>query len=108
MRTMRLLLVVLFIVPLIACGRTPPREGIVGTWEAGNQRVEIKADGTMVFTDRMKEQPSTGSYRFVDDNHVQVTFADSSTKEFKVSVSSGSLKVTRPDGTVFAKYSRVK
>lgn len=107
MRLLRLLLVVLFIVPLIACGPTP-REGIVGTWYAGNQKVEIKADGTIVFTDRMKKQPSTGSYRFIDDNHVQVTFADSSTETFKVSVSSRNLKVTRPDGTVFAKYSRVK
>jgi hypothetical protein len=107
MKTLRLLLVVVLIIPLTACGPAP-REGIVGTWAAGNQTVEIKADGSMVFTDRLKEQPSTGSYQFVDDNRVKVAFADSTTEEFKVSVSAKSLKVTRPDGTVFAKYSRVK
>ena len=107
MRTIMLLPVVLIMAVVIGCGPTP-REGIVGIWEAGNQVVEIKEDGTIIFADRMKEQPSTGSYRFIDDNHVRVTFADSSTEEFKVSVSSRSLKVTRPDGTVFAKYNRVK
>ncbi len=107
MKVMRLLLVLVLIVPLTACGRAP-REGIVGIWEAGNQTVEIKEDGKMLFTDRVKDQSSTGSYQFVDDNHVKVTFADSSTETFKVSVSSRNLKVTRPDGTVFAKYRRVK
>jgi hypothetical protein len=107
MKTVGLLLVFFLMVPLVACGPAP-REGIVGMWKAGNQTVEIKGDGTIVFTDPLKEQPSTGSYQFVDDNHVKVTFADSTTEEFKVSVSSSQLKVTRPDGTVFAKYNRVK
>lgn len=107
MKTLRLLLVMLLMLSLIACGRTP-REAIVGTWKAGNQKVEIKKDGTIIFTDQLKEQPSTGSYRFVDDSHVQVTFADSSTEEFKVSVKSGQLKIVRSDGTLFAKYTRVK
>ena len=64
------------------------REGIVGAWKAGNQAVEIQGDGSIVFTDTLKEQSSTGRYQFVDDTHVKVTFADSSTEELKVSVSS--------------------
>ena len=85
MQMMRLLMVAVFIIALTSCGPAP-REGIVGTWAAANQTVEIKGDGTIVFTDRLKEQPSAGSYTFVDDTHVKVTFADSSTEEFKVSV----------------------
>jgi len=107
MMTVRLLYVFLLIVPLIACGPAP-REGIVGTWVAGSQVVEIKEDGNIIFTDQLKEQPSTGSYRFMDDKRIKVTFADSSSEEFKLSVSASKLTVTRADGTIFAKYSRVR
>jgi hypothetical protein len=107
MKIMCVLMAAVFIISLTSCGPAP-REGIVGTWAAANQTVEIGGDGTIVFTDRLKEQPSTGSYTFVDDTHVKVTFADSSTEEFKVSVSSSQLKVMRSDGSVFAKYNRVK
>ena len=55
----------------------------------------------MVFTDTLKEQSSSGCYQFVDDKHVKITFADSSSEEFKVSVSSSKLTVTRANGTVF-------
>jgi hypothetical protein len=107
MKTLRLLLVFFLMVPLLACGPNA-REGIVGTWKAGNQVVEIKGDGSIVFTDTLKDQTSAGSYQFVDDTHVKVTFADSSSEEFKVSVSSKKLAVTRANGTLFGKYVRVK
>jgi hypothetical protein len=107
MKTLRLLLVFFLMVPLLACSPNA-REGIVGTWKGGNQVVEIKGDGSIVFTDTLKEQSSTGSYQFLDDTHVKVTFADSSSEEFKVSVSSKKLAVTRANGTLFGKYVRVK
>jgi uncharacterized protein (DUF2147 family) len=107
MMTRRLMCALMLMVPLIACSPNA-REGIVGTWKAGSQVVEIKKDGNMVFTDTLKEQSSTGSYQFVDDTHVKVTYADSSTEELKVSVSSKKLTVTRANGTVFGKYIRLK
>jgi len=107
MKTRRLLGAIMLMMLLIACSPSA-REGIVGTWKAGSQMVEIKQDGNIVFTDTLKEQSSTGSYQFVDDAHVKVTFADSAPEEFKVSVSSNKLSVTRADGTVFGKYVRVK
>jgi hypothetical protein len=77
-------------------------------WKAGSQVVEIRKDGGIVFTDKLKEQSSTGRYQFLDDKRVKVTFADSSSEELTVSVSWDKLTVTRPNGTIFAKYTRVK
>ena len=107
MTTVRLLLAFFLMISLIACSPNA-REGIVGTWKAGSQVVEIKEDGTIVFADTLKEQSSTGSYQFVNDTHVKVTYADSSSEELKVSVSSKKLTVTRANGTLFGKYVRVK
>ncbi len=94
---------------LVSC-QQQSQEAIVGKWKAGPQMVEIMPDGTIIHTDKLTQQSSSGRYEFIGKDTIQVTLEDLQSEKLTVSISNmgDKLTLTNPDGTVFATYHRAR
>lgn len=95
----------------VACKEKPPEiknREILGAWQDGGQTVELFQDGKMTLGTNWGTQQATGTYEFIDDDTIKVTFKSSMPQDYTFSLSGDTLIVTRTDGTLIGKYKRIK
>ena len=81
---------------------------ILGKWEGNKHIVEIFKDGKTIITDTLKQESSTGSYRFIDDNTIRVKFEGTKPQKFKVSISQDRLTLHYAQGRRSVTYRKVQ
>ena len=81
---------------------------ILGKWEGNKNIVEIFKDGKTIITDKLKQERSTGCYKFIDDNTIRVKFEGSKSQKFKVSISQDRLTFYYAQGRRSVTYRKVQ
>ena len=81
---------------------------IVGQWEATHQTVEIFKDGKIILNNKVKEEISEGSYKFIKDDIIELNFEGSKPEDYSLTLSQDKLILTRANGEIFAVYKRAK
>ena len=79
---------------------------ILGKWEDAAQVIHFSADGKVSLTEKLTQTLSTGSFRFIDENRLRVSFGGS-TKDYEVSVSGDKLLVDSVNGNFAAEYTKL-
>ena len=81
---------------------------ILGKYEGDKHIVEIFKDGKTIITDKLKQERSTGCYKFIDDNTIRVKFEGSKPQKFKVSISQDKLSFYYAQGRRSVTYKKVQ
>ncbi len=99
-----------FILPAACRGKPPELKNpeILGAWQDGGQTVELFKDGQISLGTNWGTQQATGTYEFIDDDTIKVTFKSSMPQDYTFSLSGDTLIVTRTDGTLIGEYKRIK
>ena len=108
MSTLRLLTAVCSFLVIISCGERTieiKNPAVLGKWENETQAVTLSADGKVKLTDKTAQTTTTGSFRFINENRLRVTFK-SATDDYKLSLSGDTLRIERVNGGFNAEYKR--
>ena len=109
MNTLRLLTAVCSFLMIISCGGKAAEiknPAILGKWEDAAQVISFSADGKVCLTEKTNQALSTGSFIFIDENRLRVSFGGS-TKDYEFSVSGDTLLVDSVNGNFAAEYTKL-
>lgn len=110
----RFLLAVACMFMLSACPEKPmgtpvtTKEPLVGKWESSSRTFEVFEDGTITYTDKIKKEPTTGSYEFVNNVVFRVKHSALGTHDYKAYINENKLLLTSIDGKLYLEYTKVK